>query len=245
MLALKQFQSSVMWFGLCLSVPLVASCATASNKQAGHPNPPPAVTASTPMMLPPAAPVVPEPAGNSGSLWRNTSHSLVSDNKARKVGDVITITVSEKAQASKQSTNQTGRTKDFSGDLAFNGFTYAGSNLVDAASTGYSGKFGNNFKGTGTASRTDTMTTYMTATVVDILPNGNLVIRGSRWTKVNEEMQQIILEGMVRPNDINRNNQILSQNIADAKIYFVGKGPITATQKPGWLGQLFDVISPF
>ena len=227
---------------LCLLV--AVSCSTMPGKQM----PPPGTlggTSATPLAIPSASSPMAEPPGGSGSLWRDTSHSLMQDIKAWKVGDIVTITVSEKAQASKQSTVQTGKSKDFSGDLKFNGLTYAGANLLEAAETGYTGKFANNYKGTGTASRNDTMTTYMTATVVEVLPNGNLVIRGSRWTKVNEETQQIILEGMVRPNDINRNNQILSQNIADAKIFFVGKGTVSSTQKTGWLGQLFDYISPF
>jgi flagellar L-ring protein precursor FlgH len=235
-----------MWLGICLSIPALAACGTMSTKKTCLPSTPTqGPSASTPMILPPAAPAVAETPSGSGSLWGDASHSLTKDIKARKVGDTVTITVSEKAQASKQSTNQTGKSKDFNGNLQFNGFTYAGVNLLDAASTGYSGKFTNNYKGTGQASRTDTMSTYMTATVVNVLPNGNLVIRGSRWTKVNDEMQQIVLEGMIRPSDINRNNQILSQNIADAKIYFMGKGPITATNKPGWLSQFFDYISPF
>ena len=82
------------------------------------------------------------------------------------------------------------------------------------------------------------MTAYMTATVIDVLPSGNLLIRGSRWTKVNDELQQIVLEGVVRPVDISTNNTVLSQNVAEAKIYLLGKGPVTQYQKPGWLGQI-------
>jgi flagellar L-ring protein precursor FlgH len=87
--------------------------------------------------------------------------------------------------------------------------------------------------------------TTVTATVVDVSPGGNLVIRGTRWTQVNNEMQQIVLEGVVRPTDVTRNNTVLSQNVGEAKIFFVGKGPLTQHQKPGWALQLFDLISPF
>ncbi|MFZ0946280.1 MAG: flagellar basal body L-ring protein FlgH, partial [Syntrophobacteraceae bacterium] len=64
-------------------------------------------------------------------------------------------------------------------------------------------------------------------------------------TKVNDDLQQIVLEGVVRPADINTNNTVLSQNVAEAKIYMLGKGPVTQYSKPGWLGQVFDFISPF
>ena len=100
-------------------------------------------------------------------------------------------------------------------------------------------------QGDGATSQTDSMTAYMTATVVDILPSGNFLIRGSRWTKVNDELQQIVLEGVIRPADINSNNTVLSQNVAEAKIFLLGKGPVTQYQKPGWLGQLWDFVSPF
>jgi flagellar L-ring protein precursor FlgH len=109
----------------------------------------------------------------------------------------------------------------------------------------YNGSFSSAFNGNGTTSQADTMTAYITATVIDVLPNGNLVIRGSRWTKVNDEMQQIVLEGVVRPIDITNTNTVLSQNVAEAKIFLLGKGPVTQYQKPGWLGQVWDFISPF
>lgn len=200
------------------------------------------------MVLPP----VPPPwAGeqveksSTGSLWTETSTSLWKDVKACKVGDIVTITVSEKSQASKQATTQTGRSKDFSGDFKFMGLTAGDKLVMDQGNFGYKGKFDNQFQGNGVTSKADSMSTYMTATVTQVLPNGNLVIRGSRWTKVNDELQQIVLEGVVRPNDINRKNEILSQNIADAKIFFVGKGPVTAQQKPGWLMQFLDIVNPF
>lgn len=181
----------------------------------------------------------------TGSLWTDTSSSLWKDVKACRVGDIVTITVSEQSQASKQSSTQTGKTKDFSGDFKFVGLTAGDKLVMDQGNFGYKGKFDNQFQGNGVTSKADSMSTYMTATVVQVLPNGNLLIRGSRWTKVNDELQQIVLEGVVRPNDINRKNEVLSQNIADAKIFFTGKGPVTAQQKPGWLLQFLDVVNPF
>jgi flagellar L-ring protein FlgH len=181
----------------------------------------------------------------TGSIWTPMSASMFQDLKAKRVGDTVTITVSEQSDASKQATTTTGRAKDNSADINFAGLTAGNTTVMGAMKTGYTGKFDNNFKGSGVTTKTDKMTAYMSATVIDVLPNGNLLIRGSRWTKVNDELQQMILEGVIRPVDISNRNEIFSQKIADAKIYIVGKGPVSTQQKPGWLGQLFDIINPF
>lgn len=228
----------------------LAGCASAP-----PPQPPLAAPKVNPALL---QTPVPPPGPNmaqelpSGSLCKQGNSSLFQDIKAVKVGDIITITVNEAATGSSQASTQTNRNKNFQGN-----FTFAGAGLGDtgAGSVGkpnspvafgpYKGAFSSGFTGTGATSRTDSMTAYMTASVVDVMPNGNLIIRGSRWTKVNDEMQQIILEGVIRPMDVTRNNTVLSQNIAEAKIFLVGKGPVAQHQKPGWVLQLMDLISPF
>ncbi len=197
-----------------------------------------------PVALPAQGPR-PDETPPTGSIWTPASFSMYQDLKAKRVGDTLTITVVENSDASKQAGTTTGRSRDNSADFNFAGLTYGASTLVQPVKTGYTGKFDNNFKGSGVTTKTDKMSAYMSATVVDVLPNGNLLIRGARWTKVNDELQQMILEGIVRPVDIDNKNQILSQKIADAKIFFIGKGPVSTQQRPGWLGQLFDLINPF
>lgn len=200
---------------------------------------------------PPATPVpqaggMPTSEAPTGSLYQANARSLFQDLKARKIGDVVTITVSEESNASKAATTSASKDKTFAGEFTFDGVSGSSGKKKGAAAFGpYSGTFGHSFKGDGSTTKTDSMTAYMTATVVDVLPNGNLFIRGSRWTKVNNEMQQIIVEGVIRPTDISRSNTVLSQNVAEAKIFFVGKGPVTQQQKPGWVGQILDAISPF
>ena len=206
---------------------------------------PPGTCPTPPPLALPAEGSRPDDTATPGSLWTPASISLYHDVKASRVGDVLTITVRENSDASKQATTKTGRYRDNSADLNITGLTAGGTTVLKPVTGGYTANFDNNFKGSGLTTKTDKMTAYMTATVVDILPNGNLFIRGARWTKVNEELQQIILEGVVRPTDISRNNEILSQKIGDAKIFFVGKGPVSTQQRPGWLGQLFDFINPF
>jgi flagellar L-ring protein precursor FlgH len=185
----------------------------------------------------------------TGSLWNENCESLYEDHRARKIGDILTITVVEESKGSKEASTKANKDKSLEGSFKFGGVSAGNSGTsspVGAFSFGpYQGQFKNDFTGKGATARTDSMSAYMTATVVDVLPNGNLLIRGSRWTKVNDEMQQTILEGIVRPIDISRNNTILSQNIAEAKIFLVGKGPVSKHQKPGWLSQFIDAVNPF
>jgi flagellar L-ring protein FlgH len=249
------------WFiGSALIVLLLAQAGcvtTGTTKTTGLPYDPAgtskATTAAPTSPEPPTIPPLALPAEGprpdetlpTGSIWTPVSVSMFEDLKAKRVGDTVTITVSEQSDASKEAKTTTGRAKDNSADISFAGLTAGATNVLGAMKTGYTGKFDNNFKGTGVTTKTDKMTAYMSATVIDVLPNGNLLIRGSRWTKVNDELQQMVLEGVVRPVDISSKNEILSQRIADAKIFIVGKGPVSTQQKPGWLGQLFDIINPF
>jgi flagellar L-ring protein precursor FlgH len=232
-----------------LLLAVLSGCATAKSKEVPNAGVLPQVqhTGSKPLPLPEPGPQ-PSSLAPTGSLWAPSSGSLFADVKASKVGDMVTITISETSQASKQSQTQTARTQSMSGQFNFGGVTTGPGPSTPKgvfAVNPYSGQFQKAFNGTGQTNQQDSMTAYMTATVVDVLPNCNLVIRGSRWTKVNDEMQQIIVEGIVRPNDINRDNTVLSQNVAEAKIFLVGKGPVTQHNKPGWLGQIIDFVSPF
>lgn len=245
---MRGYRSSVAWnllLGLIAVTFLSACIHTRTNPPAVatpvalKPNP----LFATPMPAPGPKPFAANP---TGSLWPQGNGSLFKDVKATKIGDLLTITVSEESKASKSASTQTSRDKSLSGQLDFAGVSGGGGAKVGDFSMGpLEGKFKNGFNGTGATSKEDSMTAYMTATVVDIAPNGNLLIRGSRWTQVNNEMQQIVLEGVVRPADITRHNTVLSQNVAEAKISFIGKGPVTQHQRPGWAVRLFDLISPF
>ncbi|WP_448383051.1 flagellar basal body L-ring protein FlgH [Desulfosoma sp.] len=182
----------------------------------------------------------------TGSMWNARQESLFRDIKAHRVGDIVTIMVSEQSKASKEAATSTSRVREYNGEGSFMGLSTPSQTILQPVNkTGYGLSFDNTFTGKGSTKKADSMTAYMTATVTEILPNGNLVIRGSRWTKVNDELQQIVLEGVVRPMDITRDNTVLSQNIAEAKIFFVGKGPVSRQQKPGILGQILDMIVPF
>ncbi len=182
----------------------------------------------------------------AGSLWNGNAGSLLQDTKAHNIGDTVTITVSEVSTGQNQADITTNKTHTISSTGQLNDLMLGGASILGGTSgLGYSVNTTNKLQGQNSTDRSNTITAVMTATVIDILPNGNMVIRGSRWTKVNEEYQQMVLEGVVRPADISRANTVLSQNIADARIFMSGKGPLTTANKPGWFSQFLSSLSPF
>lgn len=234
--------------GAAMLVVLMSGCAGMEAQKPATPAYAPPTIMSNPTPLP-AAGAPPASLEPTGSLYRQGGESLFSDIKAHRIGDLVTITVSENSSGSNTAATTTDRTSTSQGSIGFSGVGIGAAGIANpkgAFSFGpYNTSFARTYKGDGSTSRTDTVSAYMTATVVAVQPNGNLVIRGTRWTKVNDELQQIVLEGVVRPVDISDSNTVLSQDVADAKIFMLGKGPVSHYQKPGWLEQIWDVISPF
>jgi flagellar L-ring protein precursor FlgH len=103
----------------------------------------------------------------------------------------------------------------------------------------------NKFDGTGSTGREETMTAAITARVLEVLPNGYLYIQGRRQIRVNNEVQHMVLSGIIRPVDISTDNTILSSFISDARIEYTGSGPVSDKQRPGWGTRIIDVIWPF
>lgn len=196
---------------------------------------------------PKPAPVLPRDSGPNlppaaeGSLWTPVSANLFADVKARNVGDIITINVVESASASKNATTKTSRSSDlaagWSGVLAKLTGSWVGSEQAV--------NFANNFDGKGETTRNSFLNTYITARVIYVRPNGNLVIHGSRQVVVNNETQLINIQGEVRPEDVSANNIILSTFIADAMIELNGQGVVSDKQRTGWLARILDWVWPF
>jgi flagellar L-ring protein precursor FlgH len=184
-----------------------------------------------------------------GSLWPGEQHSLYADHKARTLGDIVTITISEKASATKQASTTTDRTSSMTAGIPHlfgleNSKWIAEhpkielSNLVEA-------NFANKFAGSGTTVRKEDLIASLTAQIVDVYPNGNLKIRGGKEVQVNNEIQVIYVTGIIRPVDIMANNTIDSKHVLNAKISYTGKGAISDKQKPGWLLRTLDNVWPF
>lgn len=184
-----------------------------------------------------------------GSLWPGEQHSLYADHKARTIGDVVTITISEKASASKQASTSTDRTSSMTAGIphlfGFENSTWLANNPnIDLANL-VEANFANSFEGAGTTVRKEDLIASLTAQVVDVYGNGNLKIRGGKEVQVNNEVQVIYMTGIIRPVDILSNNTVDSKHVLNAKISYTGKGAISDKQKPGWLLRTLDNVWPF
>jgi len=188
----------------------------------------------------------PQPSYASGSLWQASSIGLAQDMKARVRGDIITVVISEQASASKQASTGTGRSSSMSAGIPkLLGLETTGVRNWADLSELLNASFSSKFNGSGNTSRQETLQATISAKVVDVIPNGNLLIEGRRNVKVNNEDQVIVLTGTVRGRDVSSDNTISSALIADARIAYSGKGVISDRQKPGWLMETLDYVWPF
>jgi flagellar L-ring protein precursor FlgH len=191
--------------------------------------------------------------GHEGSLWYGDSstNSFFVDAKGNKVGDIIRVVVNE--SASSQQTATTGTSKDSEINLQTNTMLGIPSNLGIQNFLGMGTQFdpsvnastSKSNQGTGTTTRGGTLTATISATIVEILPNGNFRIEGSRSVTVNNEEQIMVLRGIVRPVDINFDNTIVSTMVADASITYTGEGVVADEQRVGWGMRLLSFIWPF
>ena len=191
--------------------------------------------------------LAPMPA-RSQSLWQeSTSRAMYADKRASRVGDLITIAVQENTTATKD--NKTSTSKKASMDAAIATFLYSpgASGLLTKGGQLPAVKYNyaNNFDGGGTINNSEHIVAQVTVRVIDVLPNRNMLIEGTRETAFSGEKQNIVLHGVVRPEDVTANNTVFSYNVADAKIQIVTKGAITDAQRKGWFTKIWDKLSPF
>lgn len=185
----------------------------------------------------------------AGSLWQESNRSMFSDRKARDVGDIVTVIISETASASKQASTSTARNSSISAAIPNlfgleNGSAFTGDKPIDLNSL-VSADFGNGFDGSGSTTRKEDLKAYLTTQVVGRYPNGQLKIRGGKEVMVNSEVQIIYLTGIIRPVDITAANTVSSAKILNARISYTGKGAISDKQKPGWGTRILDNVWPF
>jgi len=179
------------------------------------------------------------------SLFDARGASLFKDHTARMVGDIVTVIVSEATDAENKGSSEFDKNTKVSGGIRVDGFLdymFPGwfepmepIKNMDIDPTEKSG-------GSGKTSQGNTFTTRITATVIEVLPNGNLVIEGTKAIKVNEEKQDLVLKGVVRPEDISPMNTVLSTQIADVEMFYKGKGPVSQRNKPGIISKIFNWI---
>jgi flagellar L-ring protein FlgH len=184
---------------------------------------------------------------NANSLWRNGSRAFFKDQRAARVGDLLTVTVNITDKANIANETQRSRTnKEDSGITDFVGSKTLGlqaqkilpGRILTADSTASS-------DGKGSVVRQEALQTNVAAVVTQVLPNGNLVVEGKQEIRVNFEIRELIVAGIVRPEDIQSDNTIDSSKIAQARIAYGGRGQLTDVQQPRYGQQVMDVLLPF
>lgn len=182
------------------------------------------------------------------SLWReDASRSIVSDKKAHAIGDLLTIVVQENNTASKNNSTSTAKSSSIDASLATFLYSPGASTFLTRGgqmpALKTSAKQG--FDGGGKISNEEKITARIGVRVVDVLPNGNLVIEGRRNTSFSGESQEAVLRGVVRAEDITPNNTVFSYNIADATIKYITSGTLSDNQRKGWFTKIWEKLTPF
>jgi flagellar L-ring protein FlgH len=199
-----------------------------------------------PVQMPMPAPEAMRYDGNS--LWRTGSRAFFKDQRARQIGDILTVRV--RVTDSANINNQTRRSRENSENLGVENLLGIEDSINKilpgadpAALVGAKASTSNN--GSGSVRRAEDISTDVAAVVTQLLPNGNLVIEGKQEVRVNFEVRELIVAGVIRPEDIEAGNTVDSSKIAQARIAYGGRGQITDVQQPRYGQQVLDVILPF
>jgi flagellar L-ring protein precursor FlgH len=198
---------------------------------------------------PPPTPGPQEPPLSANSLWRPGSRTFLRDQRAAQVGDLVTVLVSIQDEAELQ--NSTERTRDNSETLGiprllgldasylrFFPNSFDPTRMVEGNSAAASA-------GDGSIRRNETVTLRLAATVTQVLANGNLVVAGRQQVRVNHEMRDLSVAGVLRPSDIASDNTIRHDRLAEARISYGGRGTVSDVQQPRYGQQILDAILPF
>jgi len=192
----------------------------------------------------------PQPASfASNSLWRTGSRAFFKDQRAARVGDLVTVRVRVTDRA--QFDNSTQRSRKNGEDLGVENFLGFEGELGKVLPDGVSAEAlvkaqsASSSQGAGSIRRAEQLVTNVATVVTQVLPNGNLVLEGKQEIRVNFEVRELIVAGIVRPEDIEADNTIDSTKIAQARIAYGGRGQITDVQQPRYGQQVMDVLLPF
>ncbi len=221
-----------------LAVALICGCASYPTIQPVNTQP-----LQTRQTAPP--PEVPDNATppDEMSLWSDSTimTDLFSDTKARRVGDIVTIEVSESSSAQNTATTDTDRESNLTAGIQ----EFFGADVSKLDIFNVRGGMESEFEGSGSTSRSGDLKAFITARVVEVLPGGNLKVIGSREILVNNEKQLMTIYGVVRPRDISQDNVVLSSFVSDARIAYSGAGIVDDRQRPGWMANTLNTIWPF
>ena len=208
-----------------------ASLAMPSDRSGGRPT-------NVAMERPAAAP--------TASLFRTGAGAFFRDQRAAKMGDILTIKINIQDKADLG--NNTSRTRGGSENGGLGNLLGISpvAKLVGAdANKVFETDSGSKYSGGGSTARSETINMTMAAIVTQVLPNGNLMIRGKQEVRVNFEMRELLVTGIIRPEDIARDNSIQHSQIAEARVIYGGKGQLTDAQQARWGQQIYDALFPF
>lgn len=194
------------------------------------------------------------PVPTNGTIYQAGYETVFfEDIKARRIGDILEVLLTESINASKSASTSTSRTNESSitnpillGSALKFDTPKLPHNAGRSSDLGASLSSSNEFDGSGDSSQSNSLKGSISVTVVDVLPNGNLVIKGEKWLTLNQGDEYIQLAGIVRVVDITANNTVNSNQIADARITYTGKGVINDANSMGWLSRFFiSIVAPF
>jgi len=192
-------------------------------------------------------PVAQQPAAApTASLFRTGAGAFFRDQRAAKLGDILTIKINIQDKADLG--NNTSRTRGGSengGVGGLLGIAPVAKLLGGNANAALETNSGSKYAGGGSTNRSETINMTMAAIVTQVLPNGNLMIRGKQEVRVNFEMRELLVTGIIRPEDIARDNSIQHSQIAEARVIYGGKGQLTDAQQARWGQQIYDALFPF
>ena len=184
---------------------------------------------------------------NPNSLWRNGSRAFFNDQRAHQVGDILTVKVNINDTAQFQDQTQLNRTStedtEISNFIGANTLSPPAKKFLPGSVLTASGN--SQMNGQGTINRNDQLLTNVAAVVTQLLPNGNMVIEGKQEIRLNNEVRELIIAGVVRPEDIESDNTIELPKIAEARLAYGGRGTLTNIQTERWGQQVVDVVLPF
>ncbi|MGA2551708.1 MAG: flagellar basal body L-ring protein FlgH [Burkholderiaceae bacterium] len=198
------------------------------------------VEVAQPMTAKPVAPAA--PASPNGAIYQTASYRpLFEDPRARNVGDTITIVLNEQINASKQSASDASKSDTMTAAVP----TVKGLPFKTLQGMSVSGNSANQFSGKGDSSSSNLFTGTITVTVIEVLPNNNLIVSGERQIGINQGSEFIRFSGVVNPTTIVNGNTVSSTQVADARIEYRGTGYIDEAQTMGWLSRFFLTVLPF
>ncbi|GAA5157881.1 flagellar basal body L-ring protein FlgH [Viridibacterium curvum] len=181
------------------------------------------------------------PVDSGGSIYGSSSRPLFEDRRARLVGDTITVNLVEKTQASKSANASTERKNTT--DVGFSTAVGVPGKFLAPLAVGASND--TSFSGKGAAAANNAFTGTITVTVIEVLPNGNLLVSGEKQIAINQGQEFIRFSGVINPNNVTSSNTVQSVQVADARVEYKATGIIDEAQTMGWLSRLFLNVLPF